>query len=213
MLPTMLRMDDVETLVVGGGPVAARRAGNLVANGAHVVVVSPSLCDALQRMAADGEVRWEARPFERADVRRRRVVVAATDSRETNAEIADAADAEGAWINVADDSGRSSLHFPAAVTRGRLTIAVATEGVSPAVSRRIRERVEHDYGEEFAELLELLAAVRPDARSRIATQPGRRRFYEGVLGSEALSLLRDGRSEDARSCVSDLLDAHAGDEG
>ncbi|MBT3268102.1 hypothetical protein HN371_13150 [Candidatus Poribacteria bacterium] len=206
----MLRMDDVDTLVVGGGSVAARRAGTLVEHGARVAVVSPSLCAALRRMVEAGTARWHARPFERSDVRGRRLVVAATDSGETNAAIARAARAAGAWVNVVDNAALGDLHFPAAITRGRLTIAVATDGVSPLVSRRIRERVDAEYGDEFAGLLDLLAEARDEARDRIATQPGRRRFYEDVLASDACDSLRAGRSQDARARVSQLLADHAG---
>ncbi|MAF11557.1 siroheme synthase [Candidatus Poribacteria bacterium] len=210
MFPAMLRMDDVDTLVVGGGPVAARRAGTLVKHGARVSVVSPSLCDDLRRMVDSGTTRWHARPYERGDAEGRRLVVAATDSCETNAAIADAARAAGAWVNVADDASLGDLHFPAATTRGRLTIAVATDGVSPLVSRRIRERVETEYGDEFAGLLDLLADAREEARDRIDTQPARRRFYEDVLNSDARDSLRAGRPNDARARVSEILADHAG---
>ena len=109
-----------------------------------------------------------------------------------------------------DDSAAGDLHFPAAVTRGRLTIAVATDGVSPLVSRRIRERVEAEYGEEYDGLLDVLAAARVEARSRIATQRGRRRFYEDVLASDVLDLLRSGKREEARDRVAEMLDTCAG---
>lgn len=211
MFPAMLRMDGVETLVVGGGPIAARRAATLAEHGARVSLVSPSLCDPLQRMADAGDVHWDARAFEPKDARGHRIVVVATDSRETNVVVADAARAAGAWVNIADDAARSDLHFPAVARRGRLTIAVATDGVSPLVSRRIRDSVAADYGDEFAALLDVLADARGEARARIATQPDRHRFYEAVLASDVRDLLSTGRSDEARARVAELLDTHAGD--
>ena len=90
--------------------------------------------------------------------------------------------------NVVDNAALGDLHFPAAITRGRLTIAVATDGVSPLVSRRIRERVDAEYGDEFAGLLDLLAEARDEARDRIAAWPVRAAFTNpGALDG----LLRD----------------------
>ncbi|WP_043610192.1 precorrin-2 dehydrogenase/sirohydrochlorin ferrochelatase family protein, partial [Cellulomonas carbonis] len=55
-------------LVAGGGPVAARRTGSLLAEGAHVRVVAPQLCEDLAALAAAGGVEWRAREVEEADV-------------------------------------------------------------------------------------------------------------------------------------------------
>ncbi len=210
MFPAMLRMDGVETLVVGGGPVAARRAASLAESGATVCVVAPTACEAMRQLVGAGRVAWQDRAFENADVDGKRVVVAATDASATNAQIADAARATGAWVNVVDDASRGDLHFPATARRGRLTVAVSTDGVSPLVSRRVREGILEAYGDEFSELLDLLADARDDARARLTTQPARRRFYEAVLDSDVRDTLKSGRSRAAREQVADLLEQHAG---
>jgi uroporphyrin-III C-methyltransferase/precorrin-2 dehydrogenase/sirohydrochlorin ferrochelatase len=55
-------------LVVGGGPVAARRAQALSWAGATVVVVAPRLCDAMFDLLVERRITWENRPVRETDL-------------------------------------------------------------------------------------------------------------------------------------------------
>ncbi|KGM02153.1 precorrin-2 dehydrogenase/sirohydrochlorin ferrochelatase family protein, partial [Cellulomonas cellasea] len=67
-LPLLLDVRDRLVLVVGGGPVAARRAAGLGEAGARVRVVAPEVVDALAALAALGAVTHEARRYEAGDL-------------------------------------------------------------------------------------------------------------------------------------------------
>ena len=54
--PLLLDLAGRATLVVGGGPVAARRAAGLVAAGARVTVIAPAICEDLVDLVAEGAV-------------------------------------------------------------------------------------------------------------------------------------------------------------
>ena len=71
--PTALRLLGRPVLVVGGGPVAARRAKGLLDAGASVTVVAPEASPALLELAEAGLLTWHgpALPVRR---RRRRLV-------------------------------------------------------------------------------------------------------------------------------------------
>jgi uroporphyrin-III C-methyltransferase/precorrin-2 dehydrogenase/sirohydrochlorin ferrochelatase len=56
--PLTLDVRDRRVVVVGGGPVAARRARGLVEAGAEVVVVAPWTCEDLADLVAAGRIRW-----------------------------------------------------------------------------------------------------------------------------------------------------------
>src|SRR5262245_25162586 len=65
-------------LVVGGGTVGERKVRDLLACGASVTVVSPALTPGLTVLARSAAVAWKPRRFLRTDVRRCRLVIAAT---------------------------------------------------------------------------------------------------------------------------------------
>ena len=52
--PLSLDLHGRRVLVVGGGPVAARRATGCVAAGALVTVVAPEVCESLSELAEAG---------------------------------------------------------------------------------------------------------------------------------------------------------------
>ncbi|MGZ4592082.1 MAG: NAD(P)-dependent oxidoreductase, partial [Actinomycetes bacterium] len=56
--PLTLDVAGRRVVVVGGGPVAARRTRALVAARADVYVVAPALCEDLTDLVSDGLVVW-----------------------------------------------------------------------------------------------------------------------------------------------------------
>jgi uroporphyrin-III C-methyltransferase/precorrin-2 dehydrogenase/sirohydrochlorin ferrochelatase len=67
--PLTLDLTGRRVVVVGGGPVAARRAHGLVGAAALVDVVAPAVSEELRTLVERDEVRWLPRDFEVADLR------------------------------------------------------------------------------------------------------------------------------------------------
>jgi precorrin-2 dehydrogenase/sirohydrochlorin ferrochelatase len=53
-----------------------------------------------------------------------------------------------------------SFIVPAVVRRGELTLAVSTGGASPAAARRLRERLQGEFGPAWGPYLKLMRALR-----------------------------------------------------
>lgn len=76
----------------------------------------------------------------------------------------------GILVYVLDQPDISDLAMPALVRRGPLQIAVSTDGVSPTLSRRLREELERllaQNGVELDDFVSELARLREDAQPRI----------------------------------------------
>ena len=160
--PIYLDLRDVLVLVVGAGPVAARKVAGLVAAGARVRVVAPSVSDALDR---DLVAELRERPFATADLEGVRLVVTATGSPAVDGEVAAAATAAGLWVNAADQPEDCSFILPAIARNGPLTVAVSTGGASPALARRLRDHAGRLLTDEVVALAEQLAADRAAVRA------------------------------------------------
>jgi siroheme synthase-like protein len=134
--PVYLDLDGVPVLVVGAGPIAARKVEGLVAAGAAVTVVAPDVSPGLDRSTVAALVE---RPFEPADLAGMRLVVTATGRADVDAAVAAAATAAGIWVNAADQPADCSFILPAIARNGPLAVAVSTGGTSPALARRLRD--------------------------------------------------------------------------
>ena len=173
--PVMLDLSGRRAVVVGGGEVALRKARALADAGASVCVVAP---DFLPAFAEDGRLECVAARYEKRHLEGARVVVAATDDEAVNRQVASDARTAGILVNVVDQPELCDFIVPAQVRRGELLIAIATGGAAPALAKRLRERLEKDFGPEYATLLEALREVREDLKKRNIAPEIRRRVLE-----------------------------------
>jgi len=126
--PLLLDLTGRRVLVVGGGPVAARRTRGLLGDGADVHVVAPVLCEDLAELAAAGAVTWDAREYAHGDVDGAWLVHTATGERRTDDAVAADADAARTWCVRADDASASTAWTPAVARAGDVTLAVSAGG-------------------------------------------------------------------------------------
>ena len=130
-------------LVVGAGSVAERKVTSLVAARADVRVVAPQATDEIRRLAAEKTLEWEARAFEDADVDGSWLVIASTADAELQRRVVDSAAARRIFVVAVDDPAHASAYSGAVVRRPPFTIAISSSGATPALTRLVREVVEH----------------------------------------------------------------------
>jgi precorrin-2 dehydrogenase/sirohydrochlorin ferrochelatase len=158
--PVALDLHDVLVLVVGAGPVAARKAAGLAAAGAIVRVVAPEISAAMVEELDAGRVQTLAqRPFQPGDLDGVRLVVSATGT-DADHDVAMAASAAGLWVNAADRPDDCSFILPAVARNGAVTIAVSTDGTSPALAQRLRDEAGAVLTDDVAALADRLAGER-----------------------------------------------------
>jgi precorrin-2 dehydrogenase/sirohydrochlorin ferrochelatase len=167
--PMFLRISGKRCVVVGGGGVAWRKVRALLEHGASVEVISPDPCPELDKLAETGEIKLLRRRYQPGDLRGAFLAIAATDNRVLNRQVVKEAKDEAVPVNVADDPRNSDFIVPSCLRRGTLTIAVSSGGVSPALARKIRTRLERELGEEYASLVRLVGEVRAEVRRQKIT--------------------------------------------
>lgn len=155
--PVFLDLHDVPVLVVGAGPVGVRKVAGLVAAGAAVTVVARTIDPALDRSTV---VAVHERDVVDRDLDGVRLVVTATGDPPVDAGVAAAARARDIWVNAADRPDDCGFILPAIARRGSVTIAVSTDGASPALAGYLRDHLAADLPEGVAEIAEQLAAER-----------------------------------------------------
>jgi precorrin-2 dehydrogenase/sirohydrochlorin ferrochelatase len=196
-------------LVVGGGSVAARKVALLVECGAKVEVVSPRVTPRLASQATDGRIRLRRRAVRPGDVTGAFLVVAATDDPQVNGRVAELARRAGAHVNVADDPAACSFIVPSVIRRGDLTIAISTGGGSPALAKRLRQRLEQTIGPEYAAFLAAMRRLRDRAQQTIADAAERRAIYRRAVESDLFDLVASGDPAAVATRIDDLLQVPA----
>lgn len=155
----MLNIKGRPAVVVGGGKIACRRTIGLLKAGAKVTVISPDIQEQMNDLWNENRVDWVQKKFEADDLHGAFIVIAATNSKEVNLSVAENAGVNQ-LVNIVDEPELSTFHVPATLTRGDLTISVATGGASPTLSRIIRSELEEKYDNSYVGYLDFLATVR-----------------------------------------------------
>jgi siroheme synthase-like protein len=138
--PVSLDVSGRRCLVVGGGTVAARKAGGLLECGARLTVIAPSTGDTMESLVPKFEA-LHRRPYREGDVSSFRLVITATGVDAVDAAVHAEAEASGIWVNSADDRVHSTFILPAVHRDGAVTVAVSTGGLSPALAAWLRSRI------------------------------------------------------------------------
>ena len=196
MIPLLHDFSNERVLVVGGGTVGARKARRF-AREADVVVVSPAFggedFGGAERVQAAPEPEDAADWVERIDPA---LVIAATDDETVNEAFAEAARDAGALVNRADRSAAGDadgetaskraagdIVVPATVRDDPVTVAVATGGASPALSKFLRERFEDEF-EGAGEMATLTAELRTDLKTAGVAPETRREAVRAVVRAD-----------------------------
>lgn len=191
-------------MVVGGGRVAARKVRGLLDAGAEITVISPALHPDIAALGDRIDVQQASYAPGMLAAIQPLLVFAATDSREVNRQIAEEARALEILVSIADDGVASDFASMAIVRRGAITLAVATDGGSPALAAHLRAKLEAAVGAEYATLADWLAELRPQIRMT-GTPDTRRDLWQAIIDSPALDLLRAGDEAGARAIIDRLI--------
>ncbi len=201
-------------LVVGGGRVAERKVALLLECEAKVELVSPRATARLTGLAEAGRICWRRRAVRPTDLTGAFLVVAATDDAATNRRVAEGARAAGSLVNVVDDPEACTFLVPSVIRRGDLTIAISTGGGSPALAKRLRQRLEAVVGPEYEAYVAALKVLRREAQRVIADPRARRTLYRRALESDLMEYAARGDrvavAARIRALVRDAMEGKSG---
>src|SRR5204863_6090640 len=206
-----LRLSGRRCVVVGGGEVGLEKVEGLLACDGKVTLVAPTAIEPLQELAAEGSIAWERRAYEPADLEGTFLVIAATSDTDVNVAVYEDAEERAMLVNVVDVPPLCNFILPAIVRTGPLAIAISTAGASPALAKRIRDEIAHEYGEPYAQLAILLNDVRGWAKATLPTYQDRKEFFEGIVNGEPdpVELLRRGDEQAVRDLLAAAQRSHA----
>ncbi len=198
--PVFLNISGRKCVVVGGGQVALRKVRTFLEHKAKVKVISPDLCSELSQLAESGEISVLRRGYQTGDLQGAFIAIVATNDSDINLRVAKEAQSAAVLVNVVDDPENSDFILPSYVRRGDVTIAISTAGRSPALARKIRTRLEKDFGDEYASLALLINEVRTEVKRRGIKVDGD--AWQEALDLDLLSdLVRRGDNEKAKGIL------------
>ena len=186
-LPLNIDVRGMTVLVVGGGNIAERKIMALLGAGATVRIVAPELTPEITRLVSAGAIKVKTGYYQASDLTDSFLAVAATNDPQTNRRIAADARHLGMLVAVTDEPESGNCSFPALLRRGNLEISVSTNGTCPGFAAAVRDIISTFIGNEYGEILEVLAAE----RENLLTEGKGNTYNKQILRSRVRQLLAE----------------------
>lgn len=194
LYPLNLDIENKNCVVVGGGEVALRKIRGLLEAGAVVKVIAPKICAGVEELFQRGEVSLVREKFSAEMLGDEIILIAATNDKELNQQISEAAQSKKILVNVVDEAG-GNFNVPSRIRRGDFLLTLSTGANSPAFSKFARRMLEAEFNENFGAGLKIISTYRREVKQLLPNYKQRKIFWEKFLTREVWELLKSGQLE------------------
>ncbi|MBE9460781.1 bifunctional precorrin-2 dehydrogenase/sirohydrochlorin ferrochelatase [Dyadobacter subterraneus] len=163
LFPIFLKLENLHTLIIGGGYVGLEKITAVLDNSpeATVTLVSPEIRQEIREIAVVNErLSLIERKFEDEDLVEKDLVIVATNDKEENKRIKSVARQKHILCNVADTPPLCDFYLSSVVRKGNLKVAISTNGMSPTMAKRLKEVLNEALPDNLETAMEQLKAVR-----------------------------------------------------
>jgi len=201
--------------VLGGGREGARKVRGLLDQNCKITVMCNRLNRYLFQLKEQGRIEVVKTKIKDASVldnyNNLFLVLASTNDKLLNRMLVEKARSMHLFVYAVDDPAISDFSYASIINiEGIMQVAISTSGKSPIMSRRVRIKAERVLRRvikktdiENAKLQEFARAA---AKSTFKTVEQRKKFlYSLIENSRIQNLIKEDRTEDAKSTTLDLL--------
>lgn len=202
-LPIILNVAGSRCVVIGGGPVARRRAESLLEAGAEVIVVAPNVDESIGDLKG---VIVVLREYEAADLIGAKLVIAATDDKILNDQITREARERKVLVNRADEPASGDFVVPAHGQVGSVTVAVHTDGASAYAAAAIRDELMAALDEAWPQIVDTVRPYRELIKERVRDAKLRVQKLRSLTDRDAIDVFKHGGREALERYLRALVD-------
>jgi len=186
MMPLFVDLEDKRIVIFGGGRVGYRKSKRFIEEGCNeIIVVSNSFLNDFEELAKTGKIKFVERDLTKgfSDLLEKTfMVVPVTDNEQINKDIMNEAIKRGILVNYRF----GDVFLPSIVRRDKIVIAISTLGLSPALSRFLRIRIEEMIDERYDTMLDVLSYIRKFLIDHVKDRDKREKILANILSDKDL---------------------------
>lgn len=170
LYPVFIKLDQIETLIVGGGNVGLEKVEFILRQSprAKIKVVSKEFHPKLIMLAIKHQnIKVAERAFQENDLEGIKLLILATNNTSLNKLIRIKALQKNILTNVVDNPNLCEFYTSAVLNKGAVKIAVSSNGVSPTLAKRLRDVLDDAIPKNVEETAELLNQIRAQIKGNL----------------------------------------------
>jgi siroheme synthase-like protein len=170
LFPVFLKLESLNTLVVGGGNVALEKLTAIFQNSpkANVRLVAKAISPNVRSLIEDKKIAFTERSFQPDDLIDIDLVIIAINDKKASKEIHEACKKKKILANVADTPEYCDFYLASIMQKGNLKIAVSTNGKSPTIAKRVRDVLAETFPDEIDEVLDHMENIRNELKGNFS---------------------------------------------
>ena len=190
--PINLNVENKKCVVIGGGKIALEKISGLIEANAKVEVIAPKVCAEVEELFQSGKINLIREKYSAEKISDGVILIAATNNFELNQKILSDGREKNFLVNIVD-SFDGDFTVPSRIRRGDFLLAISTGGKSPGFSRFVRQMLEKDFDENFAQGIEIISKYRAEVKKILPTFEERINFWREVLTEKVWEMLKSGK--------------------
>lgn len=212
--PIFININKIKFLIVGAGNVALAKLEAILefGNGENITLISKDFLPLTEKLAIDNSVKVTKDLYDEKYLSDFDVVIAATDDRQVNQKVADDAKKLGKIVNAVDDPANSDFIFGANAKFGDIIVSTGSRGVSPVLSRLIKQKIQALLPKNLTQISDFLAKNKELSRAKIKDLQTRRLFLQDVIEGPIANEIDTGNEQKAQELFEKNIEEVAGAE-
>ncbi|SMO67990.1 precorrin-2 dehydrogenase/sirohydrochlorin ferrochelatase family protein [Solitalea koreensis] len=162
LFPIFLKLENLETIIVGGGNIALEKLRALINNSpdAKVELLAKEIKTEVKEFLIKYKIPFREKLFEEKDITGKNLVIVAIDDQKVSAEIHKICERQNILVNVADTPDYCDFYLSSIVQKGNLKIAISTNGKSPTIAKRVKDILNDAFPDEINDVLNNMEVIR-----------------------------------------------------
>jgi uroporphyrin-III C-methyltransferase/precorrin-2 dehydrogenase/sirohydrochlorin ferrochelatase len=203
--PLFLESSQSNFLVIGAGNVGIAKLQTVLEFSNNVVVVAKKANAEAADFIAQNQIKFLQESYQSQHLQGFDVVIAATNDKTINQQIANDVKALGKLVNVVDDPQNSNFIFGATIKKGSITTAIGTSGLSPVLARFLKNKLALSLPQNLDLFEEFIFKNRDLVKEKLSDLQARRLFWQEVFEGEIAGQIEVANLNKAQKLLEEKL--------
>lgn len=203
--PLFLNINKSKFLIIGAGAIAVAKLESILEFTPNVTLLAKDVLPENLEIIKAQKVNFILAAYDKKHLVNFDVIIAATNDKKTNEQIANDAKSLNKLVNVVDDPKNSQFIFGANIKRGNIILSASSSGTSPVFSRLLKQKLQKLLPENFENLSEFLEINKNLVKENLPEIQARRLFWQEFLESEIADEVLAGNSKKAQNLLEEKL--------
>lgn len=201
----MLDLTNRPILLISGGFETIQKTEALLAAGADLTVMGEKDFPEVEAFFSKNKLKRIRREYQPGDLEPYFLVISHPADKSKNIPIAKEAAERKTFLVAVDDTPNCSAILPSVHRQGDLVFSISTSGIAPALGVRIKQKLQKEFGGEYAVYLEKLRQYRKSITASTLPFDGKKKLWYDVVDSPALELIRQEKFSEFETLTNSML--------